>query len=443
MFSGGCGMSAMIHVVEDDADHCAALCDLIEASGYRAAGFLSGEAALASITVPDLVITDLRMPHMDGFEVLRGLRARAPELPVVVITGHGDVPHAVRAMREGAEDFLEKPYDASHLMAVIARALKAGMTRNEVVRLRAEIAQRDRTEILGQSAAIIKLRQTILSIGPLDLDAIVTGETGTGKELVARALHAASDRAEGPFVAVNCAALPESLFEVEMFGHAAGAFAGAREKLGKLEAAAGGTLVLDEIEAMPAALQPKLLRALQERQIERLGENGLRPLDLRIIALSKSDLRERTLDGSFRADLFYRLAGAQIMLPPLRDLGDDISLLFSHFAQSAATRYQRNLPSISYGLRQHLTKRAWPGNVRELKAAAERFAFGLDLPEGGSVVQSVPDTGSLADRVAAYEAREITVTLEKCRGNTERAALALGMARRTLNDKIARYQIRV
>ncbi len=437
-------MTAMIHVVEDDADHCAALCDLIEASGYEAQGFLSGEAALTVAQVPDLVVTDLRMPNMDGFEVLRHWKERAPDLPLIVITGHGDVPHAVRAMREGAEDFLEKPYDASHLMAVIARALKAGQMRGELAQLRAQIAARDSTEILGQSGSITALRRRIEALAPLDLDLIVTGETGTGKELVARALHAASPRAQGPFIAVNCAALPESLFEMEMFGHVAGAFPGAREKLGKFEAAAGGTLVLDEIEAMPAALQPKLLRALQERQIERLGENVLRPLDLRIIALSKSDLQKRTLDGSFRADLFYRLAGAQITLDPLRGLGDDIPLLFSHFAQGAAARYGREMPAISYGFRQQLVKRAWPGNVREVKAAAERFALGLDLPDGAPATQEAGGlAGSLADRVAAYEAREIIATLERCRGNTERAAAALGIARRTLNDKIARYQIRV
>lgn len=433
-------MTAMIHVVEDDVDHCAALCDLIEASGYHAQGFLNGSEALATQRVPDLVVTDLRMPGMDGFEVLRQWKDRAADLPLIVITGHGDVPHAVRAMRQGAEDFLEKPYDASHLLAVIARALKAGQMRAELAQLRSQIAARDSTEILGQSTSITALRDRIAALGPLDLDLIVTGETGTGKELVARALHAASPRAQGPFVAVNCAALPESLFEMEMFGHVAGAFPGAHDKIGKLEAAAGGTLVLDEIEAMPAALQPKLLRALQERQVERLGENALRPLDLRIIALSKSDLSKRTLDGSFRADLFYRLAGAQITLDPLRGLGDDITLLFSHFVQAAAARYGRDTPAISYGFRQHLAKRGWPGNVRELKAAAERFALGLDLPEGAPSAQ---EAGSLADRVAAYEAREIAATLERCRGNTERTAQALGIARRTLNDKIARYQIRV
>lgn len=435
-------MSALVHVVEDDADHRAALVDLIEAGGYGAMGFASAEAALAARgPVPDLIVSDLRMPGIDGFGLLERLKERAPDLPVILITGHGDVPHAVRAMRLGAEDFLEKPYDASHLLAVIEKALRAGATRGELKRLQAELARREEGEILGRSAAIEGLRARIVALGPLDLDLVVTGETGTGKELVARALHAASGRAEGPFIAVNCAALPEHLFESEMFGTVSGAFAGAPDKPGKLEAASGGTLVLDEIEAMPAAMQPKLLRALQERAVERLGENRLRPLDLRVIALAKADLRPLTLDGSFRADLFYRLAGAEIALEPLRALGEDIVLIFAHFAARAARRHGRAEPALSYGARQGLMRRPWPGNMRELKAAAERFALGLDLPDAPPPAAASAET--LAERVAAYEAREIRAVLERCRGNTERAAQVLGLARRTLNDKIARYGIRL
>lgn len=433
-------MTALIHVVEDDDDHRAALADLIEAGGYDCEGFANAQAALDAPALPDLVVSDLRMPGIDGFGLLEALKARSPDLPVLMITGHGDVSHAVKAMQLGAEDFLEKPYDAQHLLAVVDRALRARATRAELGRLQNEIARRDGAEILGQSAAIAALRARIAALGPLEIDLVVTGETGTGKELVARALHAASPRAQGPFVALNCAALPETLFEIEIFGHVAGAFPGAQDKPGKLEAASGGTLVLDEVEAMPAAVQPKLLRALQERQVERLGENRVRPLDLRIIALTKSDLRARTLDNSFRADLFYRLAGAEITLDPLRSLGEDIVLLFRHFAELAARRYGREVPDLPYSLREQVKRRPWPGNVRELKAAAERFALGLDLPDAPTEAPSAPQ--SLADKVAAYEAREISATLERCRGNTERAAQALGIARRTLNDKISRYGIR-
>ena len=434
-------MSPLIHVVEDDRDHRLALCDLIEAAGYRAEGFAEGRAALAVATRPDLVLTDLRMPGMDGQALLQAVRARDPDCPVILISGHGELTQAVQAMRAGAEDFLEKPYDGMHLLTVIERGLRTRATRDELGRLQDRIARRDEGGLLGQSAAITALRARIAALAPTDLDIVVTGETGTGKELIARALHRASARATGPFVAVNCAALPESLFEIEIFGHVAGAFPGAQDKPGKLEAASGGTLMLDEVEAMPEAIQPKLLRALQERMVERLGENQLRPLDLRIIATSKTDLRPRTLDGSFRADLFYRLAGAEITVEPLRALGEDIVLLFSHYAGLAAARYGREMPVVDYGLKQRLLRRPWPGNVRELKALAERFTLGLDIPEGTDRPLAAPE--SLADRVAAFEAREIRLALEHCRGNTERAAKALGMARRTLNDKISRYGIRV
>ncbi|MCA0962969.1 sigma-54-dependent transcriptional regulator [Salipiger bermudensis] len=434
-------MSPLIHVVEDDRDHRVALCDLIEAAGYRAEAFADGAAALAATSRPDLILTDLRMPGIDGQQLLEAARDRDPDCPVVLISGHGDLAQAVQAMRAGAEDFLEKPYDGMHLLTVIERGLRNRAARAEIGRLQERITRRDEGGLLGQSAAMAALRARIAAIGPTDLDVVVTGETGTGKELVARALHAAGPRAGGPFVAVNCAALPESLFEIEIFGHVAGAFPGAQDKPGKLEAASGGTLMLDEVEAMPAAIQPKLLRALQERSVERLGENRLRPLDLRIIATSKTDLGPLTLDGSFRADLFYRLAGAEIAVEPLRVLGDDIALLFSHYAALAAARYGRETPKVDYLLRQRLMRRAWPGNVRELKALAERFALGLDLPEGPTAASAEPE--SLAARVAAFEAREIRLALERCRGNTERAAKALGMARRTLNDKISRYGIRV
>lgn len=437
-------MTALIHVVEDDTDHRLALVDLLEAAGFRAAGFAGGMAALAAPDRPDLVVTDLRMPGMDGEAVLAACLDRDPDCPVVMISGHGDLPQAVRAMRAGAEDFLEKPYDGMHLVTVIERALRGRAQRAEITRLQDSLTRGAEDHgLLGQSAPMRALRDRIAVLAPTDLDLVVTGETGTGKELVARALHAGSARSAGPFVAINCAALPEPLFEIECFGHVAGAFPGAGDKPGKLEAASGGTLVLDEVEAMPKALQPKLLRALQERQVERLGENRLRPLDLRIIALSKTDLRPLTLDGSFRADLFYRLAGAEIAAEPLRALGEDILLLFTHYTGLAAARYGRAAPHPDYALKQALLRRPWPGNVRELKALADRFALGLDMPEAPASPAAATEAESLPDRVAAFEAREIRLALDRCRGNTERAARALGIARRTLNDKISRYGIRV
>lgn len=431
----------LIHVVDDDGDHLAALCDLLQARGHRVTGFTTAEMAYDSPAMPDLVVSDLRMPGWDGLDLLEHLRGRHPDLAVVLLTGHGDVPQAVRAMRLGAEDFLEKPYDGAHLIAVIDRALRNVAMRAEVARLRRELSLRPQTCLLGQSAAIQELRARIAALAPLNVDIVVTGETGTGKELVARALHDASSRRDGPFVAINCAALPEALFEIEMFGHVAGAFPGAGDKPGKLEAATGGTLVLDEIEAMPHAVQAKLLRVLEERGVVRLGEHHMRPLDLRLVALTRADLRELTLDGSFRPELYFRIAGISIQLPALRETGNDISLIFTHFVTEAARRANLPVPAIDYALRQRLLRRPWPGNMRELRAVAERFALQIEQPDLPAASQV--DQDSLADRVAAFEAREIRTTLERCRGNTERAAQVLGMARRTLNDKIHRYGIRL
>ena len=430
---------AMLFVVDDDTDHLAALCDLMQAAGHNTQGFSGGAAALAALAAPpDLLITDLRMPDMDGLALLSAIKAGAYDLPVIMLTGHGDVGHAVQAIRAGAEDFLEKPYDATHLVAVVARALAARATRSEVARLQQILAEGAEATLLGESRAMQDFRAAIAALAPLDLDVVITGETGTGKELAARALHAGSPRATAPFVAVNCAALPEAMFETLMFGHAEGAFAGAGPaRPGKLEAANGGTLLLDEIEAMPLPLQAKLLRALQERAVERLGENGLRPVNIRVIATSKIDLHAAVTAQSFRPDLYYRLAGALLQTPNLRVAATDIPLIFSHYAQLAARRYGRADPPMGYLLMQQLKDRVWHGNIRELKAAAEAHALGLYDARGEEVLALPEET--LADKLAGFERREIAAALDRHRGNTLRVADALGLPRRTLNDKMRRY----
>lgn len=356
----------LVFIVDDDRDHLDAAVDLMDASGFGAHGFDGAPAALAALdgAAPDVVVTDLRMPGMDGFALLDAIRAMAGrDIPVIVLTGHGDVPHAVEAIQRGAEDFLEKPYDADHLLMVIERTVRARDTRAEVTRLRAMLT--GTSPLLGESAAMVDLRARIAALAPLDVDVVMEGETGAGKERVARALRANGPRANGPWIAVNCAALPEAMFEVEMFGCVAGALPGATaDRAGKLEAANGGTLVLDEIEAMPLPLQAKLLRALAERQVERLGENRLRPLDLRVLATSKSDLRAMSLDGTFRADLYYRLAGAEIRTTPLRELGGDIALIFVHYASLALQRYVKPYVETTFALRKTLGRMGWLGNVR-------------------------------------------------------------------------------
>lgn len=438
--------AAALYIVDDDADHLAALCDLADAAGYRATGFATAAAALAACvaTPPEAMVTDLRMPGMDGMALLQAVQARGLDVPIVLITGHGDVSHAVRAIQAGAEDFLEKPYDSRHLLSVLARVAQARATRRELARLRALVGAPEAPRILGDSPALTALRDRVALLGPLPVDVVVTGETGTGKDVVARALHAASPRAAGPLQVVNCAALPEALFEIEMFGHAAGAFPGAMTaRAGRIEASSGGTLVLDEVESMPTVLQAKLLRVLGERRVQRLGDALDRPLDLRVIAISKTDLREATHLGRFRADLFYRLAGAEIATPALREAGGDIVLLYAHFVAMAADRNGRPAPEIGFALRRDLLRRPWPGNVRELRNAAESHALGLTGPAGGRRADAPPVVdGSLAERVAAFEAREIAAVLGRCGANALKASQILQIPRRTLADKIRRYGLR-
>lgn len=430
-------MTASIYIVDDDADHLSALCDLVETSGYTVTGFASAQDALDGTSdAPDLIISDLRMPGMDGIGLLKEVKARALGVPVVLLTGHGDVGHAVEAIRAGAEDFLEKPYDAAHLLAVMRRALDAQAARTEVARLQTVLAERADTSILGTSRAMRAFRKRIAALASVDLDVVITGETGTGKELAARAIHTASARAECPFVALNCAALPEAMAETILFGHAAGVFAhDAAGRAGKLEAAHGGTLMLDEVETMPAAIQAKLLRVLQERVTERMGETEARPLDVRVIATTKANLR---LLDSFRPDLFFRLAGSELSTPSLREAGEDIPLIFAHYAQLAARRYGRADPEVPWALSQKLKRQAWSGNVRELKISAEAYALGL-LDLGGAASSPASGPMTLAERVAEFEAREIAAVLDAHANNTLRAAETLGLPRRTLNDKMRRY----
>ncbi len=429
-------MTARVHIVDDDADHLSALCDLVAAAGHEVTGFGDARQALdASGSPPDLVITDLRMPGMDGIAFLKAVKAREPGLPVILLTGHGDVGHAVDAMRAGAEDFLEKPYDGAHLLAVIRRTLGAEAARSELARLQGVLAERSDSGILGTSRAMRAFRDRISALAPVDIDVVITGETGTGKELAARALHRESPRADAPLVALNCAALPEAMAETILFGHVAGALPHDPEgRAGKLEAAHGGTLMLDEVETMPPAIQAKLLRVLQERTVERIGETRPRPLDIRVVATTKTPLSR--LEG-FRPDLYFRLAGSELVTPTLREAGEDIPLIFAHYAQLAARRYGRPDPEVPWRVQQALKRLAWPGNVRELKAAAEAYALGLFEIEPSGPRASAPQ--SLAQRVADFEAREIAAVLDAHRGNTQRAAETLGLPRRTLNDKMRRY----
>ncbi|WP_429819405.1 sigma-54-dependent transcriptional regulator [Ensifer sp. B1-9] len=432
-----------VFLVDDDRDLLKAAADWLTISGFSVDTFHRPEEAfqLLARQEPDVVVTDVRMPGIDGMTLLNSIVRQRSDVPVVLITAHGDVSLAVQAMKQGAEDFLEKPYDAERLLSVLDKAVEKRRLKEEIGRLQGLVGERREIGgIVGDSAAIRALRERVAMLADVDIDVLIVGETGTGKELVARALHQQSRRSVGPFVAINCAALPESIFESEIFGHAKGAFTGAiTEREGKFEHAGGGTLFLDEIESMPSGLQAKILRVLQERAVERLGENRLRPVDVRVVAAAKSDLSADIAEGRFREDLFYRLATADVYIPALRERRDDIGLLFVHFVNLAARRYGRAERSVSTEITSVLQQRDWRGNVRELKALAERFALGLDEPV--SSAEANPPVLSLPQRMAAYEVRLISEAFNLSAGNAARAASRLGIPLRTFNEKMSRLGI--
>jgi two-component system, NtrC family, C4-dicarboxylate transport response regulator DctD len=444
-------MNPTVLVVDDEEQVRHSIAQWLELGGLAVETAADADAALAAIRrrAPKVVLTDFKMPRKSGMDLMRELQRFDPDIPVVLLTAHGDVPLAVAAMREGAYDFLQKPYVPEHLSAVVARAIEQRRLKQELQLLSERVAAHEglQAHIVGASAAIARVRDMVAELCLHDPNVIITGQTGTGKEVVARALHDFGPRAKSPFVAINCAAVPEELFESELFGHEAGAFTGARTaRIGKFEFAHGGTLLLDEIESMPLPLQAKLLRVLQERVVERVGSNKSVAVDVRIIAATKYDLEEQGRLGRFRPDLYYRLAGAEIPLPPLKARDGDILLLFEHFATRAASIAGQQHRTLSSSDVEALLTHSWPGNVRELKSVAERYALGLKamgrtVPEIlGKVAQSPTVVGSaLADRVAAYERQLIETALKDHGGSISSVIEVLGIPRRTLNEKMVKY----
>lgn len=402
----------------------------------------NAEDALTSFAdaQPDVIVSDIRLPGADGFELLRRVRAQDSEVPVILMTGHGDIRMAVDAMHEGAYDFLEKPFSSDRLTDVVRRALEKRQLVLENRRLQALLTTQSDLDLIGQTPAMKEAKRRIAALAPAQVDVLILGETGTGKEVVARALHKASGR-RGPFVAINCGALPESIFESEMFGHEAGAFTGAvRRRIGKLEYARGGTVFLDEIESLPLTQQVKMLRVLQERRLERLGGNESVSIDCRFIAAAKEDLKLLADQGRFRADLYYRLHVANIALPPVRDRLDDIPMLMAHSVRQAADRYGVPPPCWNEAQMAAWQRHTWPGNVRELKNVAERLCLGL---EGNAAVQTSPAAGndSLVRQVEGFEKHLIIGALRQHAGSVTQAAEQLQLPRKTLYDKVSRYGI--
>ncbi len=405
--------------------------------------FAQAETALARIDrhFPGILVSDIRMSPMDGLSLMQKALEIDPELPVILVTGHGDVDLAVSAMRDGAYDFLEKPFAPARLVTSVRRALDKRRLTLENRALRREVVQGDAVDarLIGRSAAMVALRRQVRAVGQTDADALICGATGTGKDVVAHALHRASTRGDGPFVHINCAALPEALIESELFGHEAGAYPGAtRARYGKFEHGRGGTVFLDEIDSLPLPLQAKLLHAVQNRTITRLGSNEPVTLDVRFLAASKTDLEHEAAEGRFRADLLYRLNVITLRLPDLAERRDDIPLLFVHLVQQAAIRYKRPAPDVPGAVLSALAARSWPGNVRELRNAADRFVLGLDLTPGTDA-PSAPTDLPLADQMAAHEKALIAACLKAQNGSLKDTYEALGLSRKALYEKMQKY----
>ncbi len=440
---------ASVILIDDDDDLRHALVQGLELEDLPVRAFSRADPALDVIDrlFAGVVVSDIRMPGSDGLTVMRRICEIDPALPVVLITGHGDIALAVEAMRDGAYDFIEKPFATARLVSVVTRALHQRRLVLENRVLRAELGHASDLEsrIVGRDPAIRRLREEIAAIADTDVDVLVLGETGSGKEVVARALHDFSGRASANFVAINCGAIPADIFESELFGHEPGAFTGAqKQRVGKLEHANGGTVFLDEIESMPLDLQVKLLRAIEHRAVERLGSNKRIDLDVRFVAATKSDLAAESAAGRFRADLYYRLGVATLTIPPLRERKDDIPLLFVHLAREARARYRRDIPDMTPALEGELAGHDWPGNVRELRNIADRWVLGLWRGfSGNGHGGAVAGEGGLAERVAAYEKAVIETELKRHGGRMKETYEALGLSRKGLYDKIKRLGVSV
>ena len=432
-----------ILIIEDDPDVALGCEQALQLEGFTAevAGSAEQGRKRLGAEFPGIVVSDIRLPGRDGLCLQRDLHALDPELPVVLITGHGDVSMAVQAMKDGAYDFLQKPFAPEQLVDIARRALEKRRLVLEVRALRRQLDQRDRLEarLIGNSSGMARVRGLIGALANSAADVLIHGETGTGKELVARCLHDASPRARGSFVAINCGGLPETLFDSEIFGHEAGAYTGAgKRRIGKIEHASGGTLFLDEIESMPVPMQIKLLRVLQERTLERLGSNTPIPVDCRVIAATKEDLLGLSEQGRFRADLYYRLSVVTLPLPPLRERRVDIPLLFEHFLLQAAARHERAVPATPPGRIQQLVGYAWPGNVRELRNVADRCVLGIEAGSPPFGLAAADSARPLNESVEAFERALIADALRR-HGSLARTAEALAIAKTTLHDKIRKY----
>jgi len=451
-------MKGQVLVVDDEQETCDLLEMALVRHGFKVTTSANAQRALELVAAQDfdVVLTDLSMPEMSGLDLCERVLGTRPNMPVVVITGQGSLETAIGAIRVGAYDFITKPVDPKLLFLSVSRAIQHRRLQDEVKRLRQAVADGDSDAasiIVGQSAAMRKVYELINRVGESDASVLIHGETGTGKELIARGIHSKSRRKDGPFVAINCAAVPHSLLESELFGHARGAFTDAKaQRTGLFVQASGGTLFLDEIGELPLDVQPKLLRALQERKVRPVGANHEIPFDARILCASNRNLEDEVYEKRFREDLYYRVNVVKIDVPPLRERGGDVLHLAQHFLKSFAGRNEKNSLELSTTAAEKLMAYNWPGNVRELENCMEH-AVALarfdqitveDLPEkirayrAERFVVAANDPTEIVT-MDELERRYILRVLALVGGNKSRAAQVLGFDRRTLYRKLERY----
>ncbi len=452
-----------ILLVEDKESLRRVLRLTLENAGYSVAEATDARSAISQISAAPhkLILTDLRMPHGSGLDVLRAARAADGAIPVILMTAFGSVDEAVEAMKDGAHDFLQKPVDSNHLLLLVSRALEQEKLRTENILLREEWSRRyGFPRIIGESDAIKRAVSETQRVAQTEATVLLLGESGTGKELFARAVHHLSARRDKPFVAINCAAIPETLIENELFGHERGAFTGASDKrVGKFELASGGTVFLDEIGELPLPVQGKLLRVIEEKVVDRIGGRAPVPVDVRVVAATNRDLKAAVENGDFRGDLFFRLAVFVLEIPPLRERDDDVILLAKHFAAQLGKDLRGRETTLSESAVTALNTHRWPGNVRELENAIERACILSDTmtiePQDLGLAASPQDhsdmlrsfdlSGTLADAaqraLRIVERQKIRASLEANKGNKMQTAEQLGVSYKTLLTKIRDYDL--
>jgi len=443
-------------VIEDDIEMLENYSRMIRRFGYECILYSDSVQALQELhtILPDIILTDLRMPGIDGFEVLLSVKESYPDIPIVLITAYADIPTAVEAVKKGAYDVIAKPFTSDQLQIVLHRALNQKLLKEENRRLREQLKDATEPEFIAKSTAMNEVLKMVERVSSADANVLITGESGTGKEMIARLIHRKSPRAKRTFIPVDCAAIPENLLESELFGFEKGAFTGATSnKKGLFESANGGTIFLDEVTELPLSMQSKLLRVIQERKIRRLGSNDYISLDVRIISATNRDIRAAVKEGLFREDLYYRLNVINIHLPPLRQRKIDIPALAQHFLKRYSILYNKAVKGISAEVMELLERYHWPGNVRELQNLIERAVIlcekvkltTKDLPR--DFVSSPKDfpSNSVSSYKKAKESFErdyLKTLLESTSGNVTKAAQIAGLHRRTLHRLIKKYNLR-